>query len=550
MDRFQRGLEVATGSADAARREFGFVSNVARDLGLNLESTADAYTGLAAAARGTALEGQSTRDVFLGVSQASRALGLSAEQTRGALRAVEQIISKGTVQAEELRGQLGERLPGAFQIAARAIGVTTEELNKMLEQGEVIADEFLPRFADQLQKEFSEKATQAAQDAAASFERLRNSIFELKVSIANSGVLDALASFSDGIRKLIGGATVEEDIARVRAEIERLKDSFREAGGLGDVPDEILRPLREELIELIKVQSQSIPGVTVPTVEFVEAGEAIETARQRLVEFNQELRTESAENFEKALQRFSDRFETAEQKAQRLRAQLNLFYNDLTEGQRALVEAEIDDILFGDLQEIDLSSLPQKRITEPFKQAFDETQGLAERFSRNMGFLVQNSFFTPTKRGLDGLVQSFGAAFAQIVAEAAASKFISFITGLFGGAGGGLSTIDLASLPRRRGLASGGLVSAGENVIVGENGPEVFRPRKSGAIIPNGAGFGETQVNIFNAPPGTEVRSRNQGGLNIQDIILPTLMSDLAANGQFSQAMQGAFPVLNRGFRS
>ena len=42
--------------------------------------------------------------------------------------ALAQMASKGTVQAEELRGQLGERLPGAFKIAAAAMGVTQAEL--------------------------------------------------------------------------------------------------------------------------------------------------------------------------------------------------------------------------------------------------------------------------------------------------------------------------------------------------------------------------------------------------------------------------------------
>ena len=202
VDRFQRGLQVATGSAEGAAREFEFVTRVSNDLGLSLESTAQSYTSLAAAARGTSLQGNATREIFVGISQASRALGLSADQTRGALTAVEQIISKGRVSAEELRQQLGERLPGAFQIAARSIGVTTEELDKLLASGALASEDFLPQFADQLQTEFAGAAAEASRDAAASFERLSTSIFQLKASIAESGVLDALAALADGIRRV------------------------------------------------------------------------------------------------------------------------------------------------------------------------------------------------------------------------------------------------------------------------------------------------------------------------------------------------------------
>src|SRR5690606_22603244 len=52
-----------------------------------------------------------------------------------------------TVQAEELRGQLGERIPGAFATAARAMKVTEVELNAMLKRGEVLAVDLLPRMA-------------------------------------------------------------------------------------------------------------------------------------------------------------------------------------------------------------------------------------------------------------------------------------------------------------------------------------------------------------------------------------------------------------------
>ena len=68
------------------------------------------------------MEGQAARNIFTAVAGAARVMGASADDARGIFTALEQIVSKGTVSAEELRGQLGERLPGAFQIAARRYG--------------------------------------------------------------------------------------------------------------------------------------------------------------------------------------------------------------------------------------------------------------------------------------------------------------------------------------------------------------------------------------------------------------------------------------------
>ena len=71
------------------------------------------------------MEGENTRKIFVSLSEAGTALGLSNEDLNGSLYAISQMMSKGKVQAEELRGQLGERLPGAFNMAAEALGVTT-----------------------------------------------------------------------------------------------------------------------------------------------------------------------------------------------------------------------------------------------------------------------------------------------------------------------------------------------------------------------------------------------------------------------------------------
>lgn len=66
---------------------------------------------------------------------------------QGAFLALGQMISKGKVQAEELRGQLGERLPGAFQLAAKAMNMTTAELDKFMADGKLTAEELLPKLA-------------------------------------------------------------------------------------------------------------------------------------------------------------------------------------------------------------------------------------------------------------------------------------------------------------------------------------------------------------------------------------------------------------------
>jgi tape measure domain-containing protein len=152
MEAMTKSLELVTGSSEAAAREMEFVRGQAARLGLDINSAANSYLQLSASAKGTVLEGQATRDIWSAVAESMARLGKTSAETDGALLAISQMMSKGVVSAEELRGQLGERLPGAFQVAAKAMGVSTQELGKMLEQGQILASDFLPKFSAELRK--------------------------------------------------------------------------------------------------------------------------------------------------------------------------------------------------------------------------------------------------------------------------------------------------------------------------------------------------------------------------------------------------------------
>lgn len=186
LDRVQTSLNFASGGATEGAKNLAFVRAEVDRLKVPLAGSVEGFAQLAAATRGTSVAGQATKDIFTGVSQASTVLGLSAEQSSGALLALTQIASKGTVQAEELRGQLGERIPGAFSIAARAMGVTESQLNKMLETGQVLSQEFFPRFARQLQTEFGDAAVTASGNAQSAVFDLQNQTQKLQESFGKS----------------------------------------------------------------------------------------------------------------------------------------------------------------------------------------------------------------------------------------------------------------------------------------------------------------------------------------------------------------------------
>ncbi len=152
LEQLEKGLAVVSGSAGAAQADLAFLKEVSQDLGLDLMSAGDGFLQLAAAAKGTNLEGRKTRDIFTAVSRAMAKLGRPAEQTKGALYALQQMISKGAVSMEELKRQLGDRLPGALQISARAMQMTTADFRKLVESGSLLSTEFIPKLATELNR--------------------------------------------------------------------------------------------------------------------------------------------------------------------------------------------------------------------------------------------------------------------------------------------------------------------------------------------------------------------------------------------------------------
>lgn len=136
MQRLEQSYKAVFGAGAGAQLQA--VYEQANRVGLKFVETAEAAKSFFAAGQGTSLAPQ-LNDIFKAVTNAGAALQLSTEQVNGTFIALGQMMSKGKVQAEELRGQLGERLPGAFQMAARAMGMTTAELDKFMADGKLTA---------------------------------------------------------------------------------------------------------------------------------------------------------------------------------------------------------------------------------------------------------------------------------------------------------------------------------------------------------------------------------------------------------------------------
>ncbi|EET2348452.1 tape measure protein [Escherichia coli] len=143
----QRAAQFVLGD-EGAKRATEFVKNLANNTGVDQIETLSSFAKFSAGAGD--MNTNQKESLFSNVIGTSRLMGLSTDEINGILKAFEQMASKGKIQAEELRGQLGDRMAGAFQLFARSLGMTTEELDKAMKDGKVLSKDVLPKVSAEM----------------------------------------------------------------------------------------------------------------------------------------------------------------------------------------------------------------------------------------------------------------------------------------------------------------------------------------------------------------------------------------------------------------
>ena len=171
-------MNAAAGNKSIGADSLAYIREQADRLGLEFRTTADSFAGFEAAALRSGLTLGQTKQIFTDVSTAATSMQLSTEKVQLVFKALEQISGKGTVSMEELRQQLGDQLPGAFEIAAQSMGMTTKAFYDAVANGEVLSSEFLPKFAKAVREQLGGSAEEASTQLRASLNRLNTDLMD------------------------------------------------------------------------------------------------------------------------------------------------------------------------------------------------------------------------------------------------------------------------------------------------------------------------------------------------------------------------------------
>ena len=199
LQKLDKAFEAIYGSSFQSQQQLEFLRTTSRELGQEFYSAAEGAKVFFASGQGTGIADQ-LNDIYSGFTKAGAALSLSADDMQGIFIALGQVLSKGKVQAEELRGQIGERLPGAFQIAAQAMGMSTAELDKFMSEGKLLAEDLLPRMAQVLKDKYGAAAESMADTIQGAVNRMSTAWTDFKANLMDSElVVASLNAISDAL---------------------------------------------------------------------------------------------------------------------------------------------------------------------------------------------------------------------------------------------------------------------------------------------------------------------------------------------------------------
>ena len=204
---------------------------------------------------------------------------------------------------------------------------------------------------------------------------------------------------------------------------------------------------------------------------------------------------------------------------------------------------------------IEETRLQLEKLLEPINQINSAAEAIGTSFGNSFKGVISGAM--TAQEALAGFFQSVADQFmdmaAQIIAKWIQLTILNSILKLFptgpatgaaasgnyalpGGAGYAQGFTIPSLLPGR---AAGGPVSAGSPYIVGERGPELFVPGRSGGIVPNNAlgGGGDTVVNgginitVENTGERLGPEAQKQIARQVQSIVMGTLMNERRSGG-------------------
>jgi tape measure domain-containing protein len=533
LGKLRLALENVAGSNTAQALEA--IQRTVDDFNTPIQDATAGFTQLAAAGSAAGFSITELERVFRGLTAANKALGGDTEKLKGILLATTQVFSKGKVAAEELRGQIGERLPGAFALFAQATGRSTAELDKALSDGEVSLKDFVT-FAESLLLKYEQDAQIIADGPAEAGARLEKDMANLNTTVgaeladlgakfqtfaseaikALNGVLGALGRFGNFMESGLGGLPTDE-IERATERLNRAQKNLNKAQFTLLDPNSSASDIRratqgikifgkavkdaQALLETFKL-GPDVPDIISPTTPLDGGGgggggggrrSTIDTAARERERAAEKLARLLERQRQAAIDIVGANRDANLAARERIISENQLLQITIESGKevadyaqqiRELMETGIS---FNDAFDLVDTNQKLKGMVDGMTDLTNESKVLADVWN-GVGTEITNVF-----SALISGTEDWNAVLSDTLKSLSQVLLKAGLNALGGGDGKGFFSLLSGGITGR---ATGGPVSSGTPYLVGEKGPELMVPGRSGSVVPNNALGGSTVVNI------------------------------------------------------
>jgi tape measure domain-containing protein len=568
LERQTKSLEVLTGSLGNAR-------SIIKELQQFGAVTPFTSAELIETAKRLKAFGFETEKIVDVTKRLADVAGATGADLGGIATAFGQIQAKGRLQGEELL-QLQERGIGLQDELQKMYKMTGEEFRKALEGGRISAEAVnvaLQNITNEGGK-YANGAIAQSETLSGKFSTLVDNITVLAqhigtaLSPALKGILSLtnqiLAGFNDILSSQVarGVATTKlamltpggtmGDIAQMRANVSAMPTTtLRDDASIQETARR-LTDISNFVRELGAAIETRRPGGT--TGEERQALEGLQGLIQtQLAALGQRQKQIAVEEKPKEIKppelltRQTKTGETPEQKAARELAALKESMALSAEKEAARTQ----DVIRGKQQELEVLTLTAEKGGEfaaftqrvrdlvedgvPFSEAFEledairkQQELIDQQASMDQLYTsIGNSIKTGINDALMGAIQgtkTLGEAASSILSNIG-NQLISFgLDSIFGGLGGGGGIFGKLF---GGGRANGGTVQGGRSYVVGEKGPELFTPGRTGSVAPNSSMGGNISVNVNVDASGSAIQGDGNEGAQLGKAIGAAVQQEL-----------------------
>jgi len=206
FERAERVFGIALETQEEVNQALDFAAAEADRLGADTLSLTLRFADFLTASQATDIN---AAEVFSDLAGSFNNLGISVVDFDGAFLGVVQIMSRGIVSTEDLR-QISDRVPGALAAAQDVAKALGGELSEMLEDGKLIAEEFLPLFAEELSKRIGVEATESVEGTGQDIQRFRDEIAQLSTKFIDAEASSQIAGAIERLRVVISNPAFRE----------------------------------------------------------------------------------------------------------------------------------------------------------------------------------------------------------------------------------------------------------------------------------------------------------------------------------------------------